>query len=105
MTAIAVVTTVASKKEARTLARALVEAKLAACAQISSIKSVYPWKGAIEEGKEYRILFKTLDEHYPAMERALRELHSYELPAIHAFPMMHISDAYAAWIEENVAAS
>ena len=103
MTAIAVVTTVASRKEARTLARALVEAKLAACAQISRIESVYPWKGAIEQGKEYRVLFKTLDEHYPAVERAIRERHTYELPAIHAFPMMHVSDAYAAWIEENVA--
>lgn len=104
MTAIAVVTTVASKKEARTLARALVEAKLAACAQISRIESIYPWKGAIEHGKEYRVLFKTLDEHYAAVERAIRELHSYELPAIHTFPMMHVSDAYAAWIEENIRA-
>lgn len=104
MTAIAVVTTVASKKEARTLARALVEARLVACAQISRIESIYPWKGAIEHGKEYRLLFKTLDEHYAAVERAIRELHSYELPAIHAFPMMHVSDAYAAWIEENIRA-
>ncbi len=104
MTAIAVVTTVASRKEARALARALVEAQLAACAQISRIESIYPWKGAIEHGKEYRVLFKTLDEHYAAVERAIRELHSYELPAIHAFPMMHVSDAYAAWIEENIRA-
>jgi periplasmic divalent cation tolerance protein len=102
MSAIAVVTTVASKKEARALARALVEAKLAACAQISRIESIYPWKGAIEQGKEYRVLFKTLDEHYPAVERAIRELHSYELPAIHAFQMAHVSDAYASWIEENI---
>jgi periplasmic divalent cation tolerance protein len=102
MTAIAVVTTVASKKEARALARSLVEVKLAACAQISRIESIYPWKGKIEEGREYRVLFKTLDEHYTAVERAIRELHSYELPAIHAFPMMHVSEAYAAWIEENV---
>jgi len=105
MKPIAVVTTVASKKEARALARALVEARLAACAQISRIESVYPWKGKIEEGREYRVLFKTLDEHYPAVERAIRALHSYELPAIHAFPMMHVSDAYAAWIEENVSVS
>jgi len=105
MTAIAVVTTVASKKEARALARSLVEVKLAACAQISRIESIYPWKGKIEEGREYRVLFKTLDEHYPAVERAIRALHSYELPAIHAFPMMHVSETYAAWIEENVGVS
>ncbi len=103
MSAIAVVTTVANRKEARTLARALVEARLAACAQISRIESVYSWKGAIETGKEYRVLFKTLDEHYAAVERAILELHSYEVPAIHAFPMMHVAPAYAAWIEESVA--
>ena len=104
MTAIAVVTTVGSRKEARTLAHALVEARLAACAQISRIESIYPWKGKIEHGKEYRVLFKTLDEHYPAVERAIRELHSYELPAIHAFEMAHVAPAYAAWIEDSVAA-
>lgn len=103
MSAIAVVTTVGNRKEARTLARALVEARLAACAQISRIESIYPWKGAIEHGKEYRVLFKTLDEHYPAVERAIRELHSYELPAIHAFALAHVSPDYAAWIEESVA--
>ncbi len=104
MTAIAVVTTVSSRKEARSLARALVEARLAACAQISRIESIYPWKGAIEHGKEYRVLFKTLDEHYPAVERAIRELHSYELPAIHAFAMARVAPAYAAWIEDSIAA-
>lgn len=102
MTAIAVVTTVGNRKEARRLARALVEARLAACAHVSRIESVYAWKGAIEQGKEYRVLFKTIEEHYPAAERAIRELHAYELPAIHAFAMTHISPDYAAWIEENV---
>lgn len=104
MTAIAVITTVANRKEARALARALVEAKLAACAQITRIESIYPWKGAIEHGKEYRVLFKTLEEHYPAVERAIRKLHSYELPAIHAVAFEHVSPDYVAWIEENVAA-
>ncbi|MBX9944280.1 MAG: divalent-cation tolerance protein CutA [Reyranella sp.] len=102
MTVIAVVTTVGNRKEARRLARALVEARLAACAHVSRIESVYSWKGAIEQGKEYRVLFKTIEEHYPAVERAIRELHAYELPAIHAFAMTHISPDYAAWIEENV---
>jgi len=103
MTAIAVVTTVGSKKEARRLAHALVEARLAACAQIEKIESVYSWKGAIEQDKEYRLLFKTVEARYEAVERAIRERHSYELPAIHAIPFTHISAPYAAWIEENAA--
>ncbi len=101
MTAIAVVTTVGSKKEARSMALALVEANLAACAQISKIDSVYAWKGAIEHGKEYRVLFKTTAARYEAIESAIRDLHSYELPAIHAVAFTHVSAPYAAWIEAN----
>ena len=101
MKPIAVVTAVASKKEARAMAQALVEAKLAAGTQISRIESVYAWKGATKHGKEYRVLFKTTDESYDAVERAIRELHSYELPAIHAFAFEHVLPANAAWIAEN----
>ena len=103
MTAIAVVTTVGDKKEARRMALALVEARLAACAQIEKIDSVYAWKGAIEHGKEYRLLFKTTEAHYQAVERAIRDMHSYELPAIHAVPFAHVSAAYGDWIESSVA--
>ncbi len=103
MTAIAVVTTVGGKKEARRMAHALVEDGLAACAHIEKIDSVYAWKGKIEHGKEYRVLFKTVEARYDSIERTIRELHSYELPAIHAVPFAHISAPYAAWIEENAA--
>ncbi len=50
------------------------------------IESVYTWKGTVESGKEYRILFKTLDEHYPRVERAILELHPYEVPRDPRFP-------------------
>ena len=102
MTAIAVVTTVGSKKEARRMAHALVDAKLAACAQISKIDSVYTWKGKIESGKEYRVLVKTVEARYASVERAIRDMHSYELPAIHAFAFEHVSKAYGDWIETSV---
>ena len=64
MKLIAVVTTVAKKKDARALARALVEAGLAACAHITRIESIYTWRDRLEHGKEYRVLFKTVDELY-----------------------------------------
>jgi periplasmic divalent cation tolerance protein len=102
MTAIAVVTTVGSKKEARAMAHALVDAKLAACAQISRIDSVYAWRGKIESGKEYRLLVKTVEARYSSVERAIREMHSYELPAIHSFAFEHVSPAYADWIEASI---
>jgi periplasmic divalent cation tolerance protein len=102
MTAIAVVTTVGTKKEARAMAHTLVDAKLAACAQISRIDSVYAWKGKIESGKEYRVLVKTVEARYSSVERAIREMHSYELPAIHSFAFEHVSPAYADWIEASI---
>jgi periplasmic divalent cation tolerance protein len=101
MTAIAVVTTVGDKKEARRMAHALVEARLAACAQIEKIDSVYAWKGAIENGREYRVLFKTTEARYEAVENAIRAMHSYELPAIYAVPCARIFAPYAAWIESG----
>ena len=101
MTAIAVVTTVSNKKEARRMAHALVETGLAACAQVEKIDSVYAWKGAIENGKEYRVLFKTTEARYEAVESAIREMHSYELPAIYAVAVERIFGPYAAWIESS----
>jgi periplasmic divalent cation tolerance protein len=101
MTAIAVVTTVGNKEEAQRMADVLVEARLAACAQISEIESVYTWKGKIERSREYRVMFKTVAERYDEVERAIRKLHSYELPAIHAFAFERISAPYAEWIESN----
>ncbi len=103
MTTIAVATTVGDKKEARRIAQALVEAGLAACVHIDKIESVYAWKGAIEHGKEYRLLAKTTAERYGAVEAAIRDMHSYELPAIYAIAVDHIFAPYAAWIEQSSA--
>ncbi len=101
MKPIAVVTTVANRDEAHRLARTLVERKLAACAQISEIESIYSWQGAVQQESEFRILFKTTDERYELVESTIRDLHSYDLPAIHAFAFEHVYPAYATWIAEN----
>lgn len=98
---IAVVTTVGSLAEAQSMARAVVERKLAACVQISAIESFYSWNGAVQHEPEFRVLFKTINDRYPDVEAAIRELHSYELPAIHTFALEHVYAPYAAWIEDN----
>ena len=101
MKPIAVVTTVANREDAHRLARTLVERKLAACAQISEIESIYHWQGEVQQSGELRVLFKTTDERYALVESTIRELHPYELPAIHAFAFEHVYAAYAEWIAEN----
>ena len=95
MKPIAVVTTVANREDAHRLARTLVERKLAACAQISEIESIYHWQGEVQQAGELRVLFKTTDERYALVESTIRELHPYELPAIHAFAFEHVYPAYA----------
>jgi periplasmic divalent cation tolerance protein len=101
MSCIAVVTTVAARADAQRIGRALVERRLAACAQISEIESCYCWNGALQNEPEFRLLLKTTAAHYDAVELAIRELHSYELPAIHAYALTHVYAPYAAWIERS----
>ncbi len=103
MKPIAVLTTTGSLEEARLLARTLVERKLAACAQISEIESIYRWQGAVQNDTEYRILIKTTKDRYGAVQRVIRELHSYELPAIFSLLVDEAYVPYAEWIAENSA--
>jgi len=101
MNCIAVITTVASREDARRIAQALVERRLVACAQISAIESLYHWDGALQDDSEFRLLLKTVDTQYDAVERAIRELHPYELPAIYALPIDRIHAPYAAWVRHG----
>ena len=101
MTTIAVLTTIDSIEQARAIARALVERKLAACAQISSIESVYTWQGSTQNEQEFRVLVKTTEGRYPEVEAAIRELHSYDLPAIYAIGMVQVFEPYAEWVAAN----
>lgn len=93
-----VVTTVDTAETARRMARALVEQGLAACAQISQIESFYNWQGAMQHEPEFRILFKTTAARWEAVESAIRSMHPYGLPAIHAMPVQHAHAAYADWV-------
>lgn len=99
MKLLAVFTTVATAEAAREMARTLVERKLAACAQITAIESLYAWEGAVHNEAEFRIMFKTTEARYPAVESAIRALHTYDLPAIHAVAVARAFEPYAAWVE------
>jgi len=101
MKLIAVFTTVAGREAARHLAHALVERRLVACAQISEIESFYTWEGEVQNEAEFRVLLKTTSDLYPAVESAIRELHTYDLPAIHALAFDEVYAPYGAWIEAS----
>lgn len=96
-------TTVGSAAQARELAQAAVQARLAACAQISAIESVYRWQGEVLQEAEWRVLFKTTARAWPALQAALAQWHPYELPAIAGWPLDAVLPAFAQWVQEETA--
>lgn len=101
---IVVMVTCRSQAEAKKIARAVVEARLAACANVlsGSVQSIYRWKGKVESAKEVLVLVKSTRKRFSALEREIRRLHSYDTPEIIALPIAVGSAAYLRWIEESV---
>jgi periplasmic divalent cation tolerance protein len=95
-------TSVASRDDADRLARDVVAARLAACAQVTGpVTSYYHWKGALERSEEWQCHLKTTRTRWPDVERFLRENHPYELPEIVMLPLAG-SEAYLDWVRDEV---
>jgi periplasmic divalent cation tolerance protein len=104
---IVVLVTCASAKEARRIARALVEARLAACGNVleAPVRSIYRWKGKIESAKECLLIIKTTRRRFAALEKMVKRLHSYDVPEIIAVPIAAGSADYLKWIGECLTSS
>jgi len=102
---IVVLVTCSSAKEARKIARAVVEGRLAACANIlmSPVHSVYRWKGTVESAKEILLIIKTTKTRFPKLKAEVKRLHTYDVPEIIALPIATGASDYLAWISESVA--
>lgn len=100
---IVVLVTCGSQKEARKIARVLVERRLAACVnEVGAVISVYRWKGKVTRAKEFLLVIKTTKKRFAALREAIGELHSYEVPEIIALPIVEGSRAYLDWMAESV---
>jgi periplasmic divalent cation tolerance protein len=98
--AIQVFVTAGSREDAERIARSMVEARLAACAQIvGPMTSVYRWQGAIETAQEFLCLLKTRRDLYPELEEAIRKIHPYQVPEIVAMPVTAGNPAYLQWLD------
>ncbi len=97
-----VMTTLADEQQAKALATAVIEARLAACAQTMPISSCYRWDGKVVNDSELLILFKTTANKYPALEAKILELHSYDTPEIIRVPVDGGFSKYMAWIASGV---
>ncbi|NLZ18537.1 MAG: divalent-cation tolerance protein CutA [Desulfobulbaceae bacterium] len=99
---IQVETTTATQEQAETIARALLEARLAACVQIVPCQSLYHWQGAIEESRELRCSIKTRRDFFSEVTTLISSLHPYQTPEIVAAAIVDGAPAYMKWLAEEL---
>jgi len=98
-----VTTTLERQEHAEELARALLENRLVACAQIHGpVKSLYHWKDDIAESIEFVLSVKTFESLYPEVEALLLEQHPYDVPEIIAEHLTKVSDGYLGWMYQEL---
>lgn len=103
MGAIVVITTVGTEEQANTIAEELVARRHASCVNVlPGVRSLYRWQGKICRDSEYMLVIKTLEREYEALERAIKELHSYELPEILAFAVKRGEAGFLDWISGSL---
>ena len=100
---IVVFVTAGSSAEGERLARALVEERLAACVnRIAAVQSVYRWQGKVEQSAEELLVIKTRADLFAALEKRVRELHSYSVPEVIALPIINGSENYLRWLSAQL---
>ena len=101
MKTIIIQTTCKTKKEAQKITKILLRDKLAACVQITNIKSFYTWKNKLCKDNEKLLSIKTKKKNFTKIKRQIKEIHSYDLPEIIAIDITKISKKYLKYIGEN----
>ena len=102
---IVVLTTCDSEKQARKMARHLVERRVAACVNIlPKARSIYRWKDKIEDSAEWMLVIKSRRDLLAAMRVEIEKLHTYEVPEIVALQVVDGSEAYLGWLDGQLTA-
>ncbi len=99
---IVVFVTAGSEAEAESIAKTLVEERLAACVNIiSPVRSFYRWQGGIADDREWLLMIKTQADVFDALATRVRTLHSYEVPEVIALPILAGAQNYLDWIQRE----
>ena len=99
-----VLTMLPTADAAVSLARTLVEEKLAACCNlIPAVRSIYRWEGKLQDENEVLVLLKTRSEHFERLKARILELHPYEVPEVLALPVEAGYAGYLEWMSKAMA--
>lgn len=97
-----VLVTAPNLRTARRLARAVLEARLAACANlIPKLESHYWWQGKIDRASELLILFKTTSRHLKRLEQLILEEHPYDTPEFISLSLDSGNERYLSWLKSS----
>lgn len=95
--------TTSGEEESKKIGRIVVEERLAGCVNIiSTIESLYWWKGEIEEDNESILIAKTKVSNVENIIKRVKEIHSYENPAILAIPIINGSKDYLDYLDAEI---
>jgi periplasmic divalent cation tolerance protein len=98
-----ITTTTATRQDAEGIAAELVSRRLAGCVQVSGpIWSTFRWQGKTETAEEWICTIKTGRDQIAGIQKALSEIHRYEVPELIATPIVGGSEAYLKWLEEQL---
>lgn len=97
-----VLVTCKTASEARRIAHAVLEARLAACVNIipGAVESIYRWKGKVETARERLLLIKTSRKRLGKLQAMVQGIHSYDVPEFVAIPIEAGAPGYLAWLDE-----
>ena len=100
---IVVLVTASSLRESKKIAKHVVDARLAACVNITApAQSIYRWQGRVTEDKEFLLVIKSSRELFEEIKAAVSKLHSYRTPEIICLPIIDGSQEYLQWISDSV---
>ena len=103
MSVVTVYATFTYAGQAQTIGMTAVEERLAACVNIlQPCRSIYRWEGKVETATETPALFKTTLDKVDALIARIKEMHSYDVPAIVVWPIERLSADFGDWVEQNV---
>lgn len=98
---VVVLTTEANQANAEALAAQLLEQRLAACIALQAQQSLYHWQSRIERDSEVQLLIKTSADQLDALQIALHQLHSYDVPEWIVLSGQ-CSEAYGSWLTSSL---
>lgn len=93
-----VISTFANEQEAHGVSKKLVKLGLAACANLCPVRSIYTWRGKVEDQGECLVFFKTTRGSVKALKKEIEKIHPYDVPEIVELSMTDVSKPYMEWL-------